>query len=477
MFPPGPALSVRKAHETDPCAVQSRMPMQLGEESAMMFTESVIHFIREVRWEDIPPEVRHQSKRCLLDTLAATIAGARTPVGRIMAKIARTQFPGNEATVLVHGFRSSAAGAAAANGFAGNALDIDDGYRLVKGHPGTCVLPVILAAAEQMPACTGPVFLTALVVGYEIGIRAGRIRHARSSIYHSSGSWGSIAGAAAAGRLLGLNAKRLRHALGTAEYHAPIAPMMKGIATPSMGKDSIGWGAMVAMLSVLMAKEGFTGVEPLFSDTPEPEWIKSLGHEWRILDLYFKPYAACRWAHPAIDGILKVKREHNLLPSSIRNIHIRTFRAACALSLRPPANTEEAQYGIAFPVAAAFLDDEVGPRQVQPPRLFDKTLLELLSKVTTEVDDRFEAAFPSKTYAEVIVQTREGESFSSGRMEPRWEAPDTLPTDGELGEKCLSMTRSVIGEKKAQDLIEGIWSAEKWKSLHPIFDSCFAPGQ
>ncbi len=442
-----------------------------------LLTDCVIRFIQELAWENIPPDVQHQSKRCLLDTIAAAIAGAKTPVGSIMAKIARTQFGGNEATVLVHGFRSSAVGAVLANGFAGNALDIDDGYRLVKGHPGACVLPVILAASEQMSSCTGSEFLSALVVGYEVGIRAGRIRHACYRTYHSSGSWGAIAGAAAAGRLLGLDEQQLRHAIGTAEYHAPIAPMMKGIATPSMGKDSIGWGTMVAMLSVLMAKEGFTGIEPLFSDTPEPEWIKSLGHEWQVLNLYFKPYAACRWAQPAIDGVLKVKREHNLSSSAVRSIRIRTFKAACALSTAPPANTEEAQYNIAFPVAAAFLDDKVGPSQVQPPRIFDKVLLELLSKVTAEVDARFEAAFPSKTYAEVIVESQEGDFFPSGRMEPRWEPPDTLPTDGELGEKFLWLASPVIGEKKAQDLIERIWSAEQWRSIHPIFDSCLAQGQ
>ena len=439
-----------------------------------LLTMRALRFIQETDWQNIPPEVQHQSKRCLLDTIGAAIAGAQSPVGRIMAKIARTQFAGDEATVLVHGFRASSAGAVLANGFAGNALDIDDGYRLVKGHPGACVLPVILAAAEQMLFFTGSEFLTALVVGYEVGIRAGRIRHARYSTYHSSGSWGALAGAAAAGRLFKLDARHLRHAIGTAEYHAPIAPMMKGIATPSMGKDSIGWGAMVAMLSVLMAKEGFTGIEPLFTDTPEPEWIKSLGHEWEILSLYFKPYAACRWAQPAVDGILKVKRENNLLPSDVRSIRILTFKAACALSTRPPANTEEAQYNIAFPVAAAFLDGEVGPRQVSPPRIFDKALLEMVSKVTAEVDDQFEAAFPSKTYAEVIIETRGGNVFPSGRMEPRWEAPDTLPTDSELEEKFLWLVGPVIGEEKARDLVERIWSADQWKTIDPIFDACLA---
>jgi 2-methylcitrate dehydratase PrpD len=149
------------------------------------------------------------------------------------------------------------------------------------------VLPVVLAASELAPSCSGEDLLSALVVGYEIGIRAGRIRHATYHCYHSSGSWGAIAGAGAAGRILDLDAAVLRNAMGAAEYHAPIAPMMKGIAAPSRGKDSIGWGAMTAMLSVLMAREGFTGIEPLFADAPEPEWIDGLGGDWQMRRLYF----------------------------------------------------------------------------------------------------------------------------------------------------------------------------------------------
>ena len=65
--------------------------------------------------------------------------------------------------------------------------------------------------------------------------------------------------------------------MGAAEYHAPIAPMMKGIDTPAMGKDSIGWGCMVAMLSALMARDGFTGICPLFDDAPDREWVEDFG--------------------------------------------------------------------------------------------------------------------------------------------------------------------------------------------------------
>jgi 2-methylcitrate dehydratase PrpD len=407
-----------------------------------------------------------------MDTLGALIAGTRTPVAGIMQKTSLEQFKGDQATLLVSGERASAAGAALANGFAGNALDIDDGYRNTKGHPGACALPAVLVGAELSGRCTGKEFLTALVVAYELGIRAGIIRHATYQVYHSSGSWGAIAGAAAIGRLLGLNAKQIFNAMGAAEYHAPIAPMMKGIDTPSMGKDSIGWGCLIATLSALMAKEGFTGICPLFDDAPDEDVVKSLGSRWEMLNLYFKPYAACRWGQPAVAGALKIAKEQELPADRIRRIRVRTFQAATRLPNQHPCNTEEAQYNLAFPVAAALLDGEVGPDQVLPPRLHDPDLLSLLDRVTTEVDPEFEAEFPAKAPAEVVVETVEGSVFHSGRIEALWEPPDTLPSDRELETKFLWLVEPVIGKTKARTLAEQIWSADQWQTITPIIKGC-----
>nr|MBL0713886.1 MmgE/PrpD family protein [Desulfobacterales bacterium] len=304
--------------------------------------DGVIDFTLNICWEDLPVAVQHQAKRCLLDTLGALIAGSQTPVADIMRKTAREQFRGDQATIMVSGERASAAGAALANGFYSNALDIDDGYRPTKGHPGACALPPVLAAAELVGGCSGQEFLTALVIAYELGIRAGVIRHATWEVYHSSGSGGPIAGAAAAGRLLGLEAQQIFHAMGAAEYHAPIAPMMKAIDTPSMGKDSIGWGCMVAVLSALMARDGFTGIRSLFDDAPDAKRVENLGDEWEILNLYFKPYAACRWGQPAVAGAIKIVRDHQLTPDQVKHIRVRIFQAAARLPNRYPRDTEEA---------------------------------------------------------------------------------------------------------------------------------------
>lgn len=438
----------------------------------MGLTDCAIQFIVDTDWENVPAAVQHQAKRCLMDTLGALIAGNETPVREVMTRMAKKQLCGDEATILVSGERVSVAGAVLVNGFAANALDIDDGHRLVKGHPGACTLPVILAAGEMVPSCSGKAFLTALVIGYEIGIRAGLIRHALYRTYHSSGSWGAISGAAVAGKLLGLDKKRLFHAMGSAEYHAPIAPMMKGIATPSMGKDSIGWGALVAILSVLMAREGFTGITPLFDDTPESEWVENLGREYKMMNVYFKPYAACRWAQPAVVGSLKIVRENRISPRDIRDICVRTFEAATKLPCTPPENTEQAQYNLSFPVAAALIDGEVGPKQVLPPRLYNSQILDLADRVHTEVSINFEKMFPSKACAEVVIETHQGKIFNSGPVEAMWEPPDTLPSDSELEEKFHWLVDPVLGQEKADPLAALIWDLDKMEDLNILINHC-----
>ena len=438
----------------------------------MGLTDCAIQFIVDTDWKNVPAAVQHQAKRCLMDTLGALIAGKETPVREVMTRMAKKQLCGDEATILVSGERVSVAGAVLANGFAANALDIDDGHRLVKGHPGACTLPVILAAGEMVPSCSGKAFLTALVIGYEIGIRAGLIRHALYRTYHSSGSWGAISGAAVAGKLLGLDKKRLFHAMGTAEYHAPIAPMMKGIATPSMGKDSIGWGALVAILSVLMAREGFTGITPLFDDTPESEWVENLGREYKMMNVYFKPYAACRWAQPAVVGSLKIVRENRISSWDIRDICVRTFEAATKLPCTPPENTEQAQYNLSFPVAAALIDGEVGPKQVLPPRLYNSQILDLADRVHAEVSINFEKMFPSKACAEVVIETHQGKIFNSGPVEAMWEPPDTLPSDSELEEKFHWLVDPILGQEKTDPLAALIWDLDKMEDLSILINHC-----
>jgi 2-methylcitrate dehydratase PrpD len=439
---------------------------------AMDKTDHVLNFIMDLKSSDIPAVARHQAKRCFLDAMGAMIAGTQTPVARLMAGFAAANFAGDDSTIILNGCKASPVGAALANGYAANALDLDDGFRLVKGHPGACTLPVLIAAGEiaKKPLAGGE-FLTALIVGYEVAIRAGLIRHALSTTVHASGSWGAIGGAALTGRLLGLGRRELREALGVAEHHAPISNVMKALDKPCNGKDSVGWGAMVGISSALMAREGFSGVNPLFDESPDSSWVEGLGSEYFFLNLYFKPHAACRWAQPAIMGAMRLFRDYNLTVGSIASIEIKTFKAAAALSNIHPTDTEEAQYNMAYPVAAALVDGEVGPHQVRSPRIFDPAILSVADRVRVEVKEEFENAFPQKTIAEVTIVTTDGRQLESGPVEPKWEPP-LLPSDEELEQKFVGLVAPVLGEKKCRRLAELAWGLDQIESIRQIMDAC-----
>lgn len=375
----------------------------------------MIDFVHDVRWQEIPAEVRDRATLLLRDFAAVSVAGRATATAAYAADYAAAQHAGDAATALFDGRRLAPAGAAWANGVLANALDFDDGHRLVKGHPGANVIPAALALAETVDAAPEDL-LSAVVVGYEVALRAGIDLHARSSEYHASGAWGSLGAAAAAARLLGLDAGKTRHALGLAEYHAPIAPVMRSVGDPAMTKDACGWGAFVGVSSALLAEAGFTAAAAAFLERAPAD----LNQRWHLLDVYVKKFPCCRWSHPAIEAALVARSRGGLEPDGIRRVRILTFAAAAALARRSPATTEEAQYSLVWPVAVALVHGDFTVDHVGERALRDPVALRLASLVEVEVEPELEAEFPARRRARVVV-----DDFASGVTEAPGEPDDT----------------------------------------------------
>jgi 2-methylcitrate dehydratase PrpD len=331
---------------------------------------------------------------------------------------AQALYAGDEATALLDGRRLGAVGAAWANGVLANVLDLDDGHRITKGHPGAIVIPAALAAA-QLTDATADDFLAAVVVGYEIAIRAGVALHARDPSYHASGAWGGLGAAAATARLLGLDAERTAHALGLAEYHAPIAHIMRSVAEPAMTKDACGWGASLGVGSALLAERGFTSLRPEFLHTRGDD----LGDAWRLEELYVKAYPCCRWSQPAIRAALEAGQGQALDPDEVGRVIIRTFAAADELAKVAPANTEEAQYSLVWPVATVLARGDFTVADVLGP-WDDPAVAALLSRTEVRVDAELTAAFPARRLTTVEVELRDGRRLAAGPLEPRGEPDD-----------------------------------------------------
>lgn len=416
-------------------------------------------FIHEISYEALPAAVRHQVKRCLLDLMGCVVAGSLTPAARIAERFAGEQWPGQSSFVPVFGTRCHPTGAAFAGAVMANALDIDEGFRLVKGHPGAGVIPAALAVGCERGAA-GRELLAAIAVGYEVAIRTGLLTHATYSDYHASGSWVAVGAAACAARLLGLGHEATLQALGIAEYHAPISPMVRCLDVPSMVKDGLGWGSMVGVSSVYLARAGFTGINPVLLEKGEESEVSTLGDVFHIERVYFKPYACCRWAHPAVAAALALAREHDLSPEDVAEVVVETVSVATHLRAAVPHTTEEAQYSIPYPVAAALVHGRVGPREVLGDCLRDSRVLALARRVRLRAAEDLEREFPQRCLARVHIRRSSGEWLRSEVFASPWDA-DTPPTDAELGAKFREMSGLVLPAARATELEELIWNAER----------------
>lgn len=400
--------------------------------------------------------MQHVAARCVLDLSATLIAGRATDLSRIVRDVTAAAYGGNEATLLLDGRRVSAPGAALANGMSIDAMDMHDGYRLAKGHAGVNVFPAALAMGEVV-GWRGEDFGTALVVGYEVALRAGVALHHTAGDYHTSGAWGALGAAAVTARALGLDAAQTRHALGIAEYHGPRSLMMRCIDHPTMLKDGSGWGSMSGVLAGRLAAAGFTGAPALTAEGDDvlSGWA-NLGQAWLMRDLYFKPYACCRWAQPAVEGACALAAEHRLASTDIAEIVVHTFEAATRLTVTRPANTEQAQYSLPYPVAAALVDGRLDPEQMTAPRIFSKAILCLADRVTMTVDEALEARFPAEALARVTLYSVDGQCFESGICGARGDSTDPL-SDTDLTVKFNRMAKGHLATDRVDALRKACW--------------------
>ena len=367
---------------------------------------------------DLPVSATNRLALLLADMAAVCVAGRPAPAAAMAADHAAILHPAPETTLLLDGRHVGLAGSAFANGMLANVLDFDDGHRLTKGHPGAVVVPAALAVAQYADA-SARTFLEAVVVGYEVAIRAGIALHDRDPAYHASGAWGAVGAAAAAARLLGLDRPQALSALGLAEYHAPIAPIMRSCAEPRMTKDACAWGAQLGVTSALLAAQGFTSVRGEFLDTD----LSDLGVRWQVEELYVKAYPCCRWSQGAIAAALRAAGERTLSAGEIRRVRVRTFAAADRLAKVVPETTEEAQYSLVWPVASALAHRRFGVPEVLGP-FTDPGVRAMFDLITIEVDRSLTDAFPARRLASVEIELRDGSVLTAGPLEAPGEPDD-----------------------------------------------------
>jgi len=421
-------------------------------------------------WHTLPPEVRQKAKLYLLDSLGATLAGTLTPVSSVVAAYASETWRGEEATILLHSRRAQVTGAAFANAWAANALDIDDDAIFTRGHPGAQLMPVALAVAEKVGA-SGKALLEAMVVGYEVAIRAGRCWHDHHKTYQADGAWGSVATAAAAARLLELDKDQIKHALGIAEYLSPNAPLMRDVDNPTMVKHAIGWGAAVGVIAAQLAQRGFTGVPSILGFKKYHNWVQDIGrHYWMVNGVFHKQWASCAWGHAACVAALKLVKDFNVCVDDIVHIQVRSFEEAVRLHQEVPSSTEEAQFSVGWPLACLLLDGELGPRQILQERFNDPKVRDLAGKIELVLDQEIDELYKTgqemdlRMYSAVRIELCDGRVLDSGIVErgaDKWD-------DASLERKFRWLTGYVLDPQQIDQLVLAVWDFDSVKEVKEL---------
>ena len=220
-----------------------------------------------------------------------------------------------------------------------------------------------------------------------------------------------------------------------------------------MNKDGVPFGAMVGALALLDTLAGSTGIGNLLEMPQYQHYVDTLGKEYEIMNLYFKPYTCCRWAHPAIFGCLETMRKNGLSYQQIEKVRVYTFDAAAKLSKMKPSNTDEAQYNIAYPVAAAIVHGDCGFAQVCEKGLDDANVSDMLTKIEFLVDDELEALFPAKRFCRVEMVTKDGDTYCSDRYRPDGEAQDNVDMEWEE-KKFRRITAPLMSEEQQTEILD-----------------------
>jgi 2-methylcitrate dehydratase PrpD len=421
----------------------------------MHVTQQLAEFVCARSTARPTPEAREAALRCLLDLLASAAAGFPVPAAVAARRAAPALFRGGKASVWFAGQSLAAAGAAFCNAAAASALDLDDGNRLARGHPGAAVIPAALATAEETSA-DAEALLAAIVTGYDVAIAVA----AERGFYARSGLWCGYGAVAAAAALRGTPADRIAHALAIS---GATAPNLLNVADgtpypPSLGndvKEGIPWATASALAALKLAEAGSTGPLDLLDHAPHHRAAGiavRLAGPPAVCATYFKFHCCCRHVHAPIEALLAIMAAHALPPQAIEAVEVHTYRGAFNLSNRvEPANLVDVQYSISYCLGLVALDGAGALLPLRESVLHRPEVSTFARKISLHLDPAVDSRFPAESLARVVV-TAGRHRIESPLTHPRGEANDP-PSWQDLEEKLRLASAHVIGPAEQERLL------------------------
>src|SRR5713101_463029 len=442
--------------------------------------ESLTDYAASLRFEDLPPDVIHQAKRLLVDTLGCAIGGfdgEPSVVARALAESVSSRQP---ATVLGTGRETSPDLATFANGVMIRYLDFNDGYTSKEsGHPSDAIAAVLSPA--EVTHGDGKSVITATVLAYEVFCRLCDAVSVRAHGFDHV-TWGVIASTLGAAKAMGLSRDQMVQALNLsvaaniALYQTRIGDVLlwKGCAFANASRN--------AVFAVLLASRGLTGPSPIFEGkggffnavSGEPFALPPFGghgRPFKILECTMKQFPLGLYSQTVVQAALEVRQQ---LPSveDIQEVNIETLQTAVNIMAGDaekwhPANRETADHSMPYTAAVALRYGTVEPRHFDAEYWRDPRLLELVQKVKVQVSEEANRRAPEAMLSRVEVVTTAGARHVAEVAYHRGHFKNPM-SDQEVEDKFRALASGLLPPEQTSSVLERLWHLEQVQDIGEV---------
>ena len=428
----------------------------------------------------IPADVRDTAKLYMLDTLAVAWAGSDAP-GCPEAHALQVDEGGRaDSTAWAYGGKLSASSAAFINGMSSSALDYDSLGRDAPVHVNIAVLPAALAVAEKEHA-SGADFLAALVVGSDIVCRLGAAAKHPPRGFHYTATFGIFGAAAAAARLMRLDAVTTRHALGLAFIQA--GGTQQANIEPSLAKRLLSaFAARSGVYAALLAQRGITapahaiegefGLYKLYQDGSPERLLDALGSRFDSAALSIKQFPSCGCNHTTIAGMLDLVRKYDLQPDDVEAIDITVspyMDRIVGMPYDPSGDAQvAAQFSIRYSAACVLVRRRLGLAEIQEAAARDPEINRHVGKVTLQIDPTL-----TSSRGPVVIRLRSkrhGELATTVAHVPgSREAPLTEAQVNEKFDECFRLGTRPLSKEQIATLTARVHGLEQFPDMASFF--------
>jgi 2-methylcitrate dehydratase PrpD len=431
---------------------------------AVTLTKTLCGHLATVCFDDLTPAAVHEARRGVLDWTGCALGGSRHRTIDTLLAVLQEASGRQQATVLGRGLKLGLLDAPLANGQMGHVLDYDDTHMGgVVLHTSSPVLSALLALAERAPV-SGRDLMLAYAVGFEAGVRSGRTApgHHKGG-WHLTGTLGSIAAGAAAGKLLKLDRQKLTYALGIATTQAGGMQQNRGTMCKSF---HAGKAAANGVLAALLAERGFDSTQEIiegkkgfcriYSDTAAQEELTAdLGGPWMIEANGHKPYACGVVLHPLIDAMVAIHERARVAPRAVSEIVLRVHPHVLSITgVMEPSTGLQSKFSYRHAAAVALVDGNAGIPQYTDAKATDSLLVELRRTVTAVGDESLRT---DEAWATVVAGNMREEvhiPHASGTV-------DNPMSDAAIEAKFIANATPALGADRARRAADLVWSLEK----------------